>query len=106
MKYLSKRQLSHLQELLDTKEIAARIRARVNVQKESDDTDLTDGDESMTKMMLLELADIAAAQQRMSDHQYGICMECGCTIDYARLQVYATATRCTKCQSLHEQHYH
>jgi len=53
-------------------------------------------------MTLTELADIEAAQRRMQNHQYGICMECGCAIDYKRLQAYPTAKRCANCQLLYE----
>lgn len=100
---LTERQLIHLQELLDAQEISARIRARVPIPEEPDDCDPTDVDDAMIKMELAELADIEAAHQRMDDHQYGRCIDCGCTIDYARLQAFPTAKRCTQCQYLHEQ---
>lgn len=103
---LTERQLIHLQELLDTQEISARIRARVAIPEESDDCAPTDVDDAMIKMELVELADIEAAHRRIDNHQYGLCIDCGCTIDYARLQASPTAKRCTQCQRLHEQRHH
>ncbi len=106
-KHLSKKELCHLQEILNAKEIATRIRTHVTIPDEIDDADTAsaaDVDERLTRMTLAELADIEAAQRRMQNHQYGICMECGYVIDYKRLQAYPTAKRCASCQLLYERH--
>lgn len=107
--YLNKQQLGQLQEILNAKEIAIRIRTRVTIPDDSAEADTpstTDVNEGVTKMAIAELADIEAAQKRMSNHQYGICTDCGCAIDYDRLKAYATAKRCARCQSLYERGCH
>jgi len=104
-KHLDKKELRHLQEILNAKEIAARIRTHVSIPDELDEADTAsaaDVDERLNRMTLTELADIEAAQRRMQNHQYGICIECGCAIDYKRLQAYPTAKRCANCQLLYE----
>lgn len=49
-----------------------------------------------------ELRDILAAQERIAQGVYGICIDCGAWIDHARLQAYPTAKRCLSCQAIHE----
>lgn len=49
-----------------------------------------------------ELRDILAAQERMAEGTYGICIDCEDEIPYARLSVYPTAKRCIRCQQIHE----
>ena len=51
---------------------------------------------------LKELAEIEAARERAAEGRFGICVDCGGPIDYARLRVYTPAVRCTECQTLHE----
>ena len=51
---------------------------------------------------LKELAEIEAARERAAEGRFGICVDCGGPIDYARLRVYAPAVRCTECQTPHE----
>jgi DnaK suppressor protein len=71
------------------------------------------GDESVQRMAidlhlqeagrdLEELRDIDLALQRMDGGEYGECEQCGGDIDYARLEVQPTATRCIDCQSQYE----
>ena len=71
------------------------------------------GDESVQRMVidlhlqeagrdLEELRDIDAALQRMDKGEYGQCEQCGADIDYARLEVQPTATRCVACQAQYE----
>lgn len=49
-----------------------------------------------------ELKDIDAAMARMHSGDYGICIDCGAPIPYARLQAYPIAKRCEPCQRKHE----
>lgn len=44
------------------------------------------------------LQEVDAALLRMSTDEYGVCIECGCPIGYARLQVNPAAPRCYECQ--------
>ena len=50
-----------------------------------------------------DVRDIIAAHTRLSAGTYGICVDCGEAIVYARLLAYPTAKRCVHCQRLHEQ---
>lgn len=52
-----------------------------------------------------EIQDIEAALMRMPKGTYGICIDCGETIAYPRLQAYPTAKRCYECQARHETSY-
>ena len=49
-----------------------------------------------------ELRDIAAAERRIATGVYGICIDCGMSIDYKRLEAYPIAKRCLSCQQIHE----
>jgi len=71
------------------------------------------GDESLADLLvdvrlaeidrdLEEVRDIEAAQERMREGNYGICIVCGTAIPYERLQAYPTAKRCELCQRKHE----
>lgn len=73
-------------------------------------------DESVVRMMtdlhlqeagrdLEELRDIDGALRRMDEGTYGDCDECGTEIGYPRLEAQPTATRCVKCQAIHEKTY-
>lgn len=45
------------------------------------------------------LRQIEAALQRIDDEEYGLCMDCGETINPRRLQFDPTALRCIDCAS-------
>ncbi|TXE01751.1 TraR/DksA family transcriptional regulator [Ralstonia pseudosolanacearum] len=49
-----------------------------------------------------ELAQIDAARERMQEHRYGICIDCGEAIPFLRLQAQPTALRCLTCQAARE----
>jgi RNA polymerase-binding protein DksA len=51
------------------------------------------------------MRDIEAAFQRIKNGEYGVCIECGDDIAFARLQAYPTAKRCIVCQEKHEREY-
>jgi DnaK suppressor protein len=51
---------------------------------------------------LEELRDIEAAQARMREGSYDVCVACGAAIPYKRLDAYPTAKRCEPCQRKHE----
>src|SRR5690606_38035827 len=48
-----------------------------------------------------ELRDIAAAERRIAAGVYGLCIDCGASVDDKRLEAYPTAKRCLSCQQLH-----
>ena len=49
-----------------------------------------------------DLQEVDAALLRMSNAEYGICIECGCPIDLPRLKVNPSASRCLQCQDSYE----
>ncbi len=49
-----------------------------------------------------ELDWIESALERMENGQYGICQDCRCNIQMARLQALLYATRCLECQQEEE----
>ncbi len=51
------------------------------------------------------LRDIEGAFQRIKAGAYGICVDCGDDIAFARLQAYPTAKRCIVCQEKRERQY-
>jgi len=51
----------------------------------------------------LELAKISAAMQRMDSGEFGICIECGTTIDAGRLEAYPYADECIECAEFDEE---
>ena len=51
------------------------------------------------------LREIDAALERIGDHRYGSCDDCGADIGFARLTAFPTATRCVDCQRRRE-HVH
>jgi len=51
------------------------------------------------------IGNIDDALTRMRKHHYGICVDCGDEIAYARLAAFPTALRCIGCQEHHERIY-
>jgi DnaK suppressor protein len=43
------------------------------------------------------------ALARLHEPDFGLCVDCGADIPYARLSATPTATRCVACQTRHEQ---
>ena len=50
-----------------------------------------------------ELRQIAAAKERLARGEYGVCVDCGVDIPYARLQAQPAAARCIPDQERYEQ---
>ena len=74
------------------------------------------GDESVAMLLqdldqfdvtrdLSELRDLDAARARLASGQYGVCVDCGSDIAYARLRANPGAARCIACQEIHEKTY-
>lgn len=51
---------------------------------------------------LEELRALEAALERLRTPGYGVCVDCGVTISFARLKAQPAATRCTRCQARYE----
>ena len=71
------------------------------------------GDESVADLLsdvahaevgrdIAEVRDINAAQARMASGRYGVCIDCGASVGYKRLQAYPSAKRCLHCQEQRE----
>jgi DnaK suppressor protein len=74
------------------------------------------GDESMANALadfnvaqldrhIEAMRDIEAALQRAKNGNYGVCIDCGDDVAFARLQAYPTAKRCIVCQEKREREY-
>ena len=66
---------------------------------------LADFNVAMVDRHVHELRDIETALRRVKDEAYGVCIDCGDAIGFARLQAYPTAKRCIVCQEKHEREY-
>ena len=52
-----------------------------------------------------ELRALEAALKRVADGTYGLCLDCGGEVPFARLQAQPAAGRCLACQQRHEKTY-
>ncbi|MCO5398886.1 TraR/DksA family transcriptional regulator [Ralstonia soli] len=52
-----------------------------------------------------ELEQLHAARERMQQHHYGICVDCGEAIPFLRLQAQPTAMCCLPCQTARERRW-
>ena len=123
MHHLSTEQLGHLEQLLNAQERAAKSEIRADADRLENEpfAELTgevgdlcdrasadvivDTNNAMMGLQLRELRDITAARERIAHQRYGICIDCAAEIEYARLQAYPTAKRCTPCQQVRERTY-
>jgi RNA polymerase-binding protein DksA len=60
--------------------------------------ELADLSQEIANRHLREVRDIEAAQARIDDGSYGICIACGLDIGFERLLAQPTASRCRSCQ--------
>ncbi len=117
--------LQHYRELLSrrkselTRQVDDRLHrhglehhADAALPRRSEDTDddavansLRDADVANLSHAARELALIDAANQRLDDGSYGICVECDDPIPAQRLDAYPEAVRCAQCQTRFE-HQH
>ncbi|HET7062070.1 MAG TPA: TraR/DksA family transcriptional regulator [Nitrosospira sp.] len=66
---------------------------------------IVDTGAALTDKQVNELREVEAALKRLADLDYGDCEECGGEIGFERLMAYPTATRCIRCQEVHEKTY-
>lgn len=66
---------------------------------------LTDVDIAEMDRDVAELREVEAALARLGADKYGVCADCGGDIEYERLAVQPTATRCIDCQGKREKVY-
>jgi RNA polymerase-binding transcription factor DksA len=66
---------------------------------------IADTGEAEVSRDLGELRALEAALKRLSEGAYGVCVDCGEDIPFARLQAQPAAERCLDCQQRHEKTY-
>lgn len=123
MKHLSSEQIDRLATQLAarTRTLAAQVREALRASDQQHYRDLAgavhdtadealasalvDLDTAIIDRHVHELRDIDAARERMANHSYGMCIDCGDAVDYERLAAYPTAKRCLRCQAQRERTY-
>ena len=63
---------------------------------------ISDLDQADAARDLSELRRLDSARARMADGSYGICIDCGLDIGFARLRAHPGAERCIQCQTQFE----
>jgi len=114
MTTLTSSEREHLATLMLLDEIRTGLtRMRVEGYEELLSSTADAGDESLASLITdinnaevvrdaTELQDIYAAEARLAAGTYGVCIDCGQPVPYARLVAYPTAKRCLGCQQIHE----
>jgi len=124
MTHLSKQDLQHIRDALQTRREAllAQMREALEQSGQTQFTEIlgrssgdssdealavTLGDLSAARLdhELRQLKALEAATKRIDSEDFGLCEDCGAAIPAARLVANPAATRCTACQSLHEKTY-
>lgn len=110
-------QIADLKQLLEDRErmLQATLNAELHVEDPSQtsitggsDADWTTADVDADTLIASaerhakELAETAAALEKVADGRYGVCESCGEAIGYARLLAYPSARRCLTCQQAAE----
>ena len=67
--------------------------------KELEDSEVVD---ALGNEARLEISKITEALRRMDDDEYGICDECGSTIEAGRLEAHPYARKCIDCARFEE----
>jgi len=66
---------------------------------------IADLDHADVSRDVAELRSLEAARGRMQEGRYGVCIDCGIDIPFARLQATPSAERCIACQEKYEKTY-
>ena len=123
MSDLSEAQISKLEKLLRDRQ--ARLREEISAALESSSIERhrelagmvhDAGDDSVADLLTdvnihgmdrdgRELAEVGSALQRMRRGAYGVCIDCGRDIGYARLEAQPTALRCIEDETRHEHQF-
>jgi DnaK suppressor protein len=105
-KKVTRSQLAILeQEREQTQKELENLRAELRAEIEHDDiddvaSDLVERDKTYALIMTLErrLENIEHAVEQAHEGGYGICEDCGITIDPERLEIFPEATLCVDCK--------
>ncbi|HEY8605570.1 MAG TPA: TraR/DksA family transcriptional regulator [Noviherbaspirillum sp.] len=119
MAELSREQVSQLKKMLDDRYEALRVELHEEVNAKDEHVNVATGEvpdpaDSSFANLTVDLDNAAitrdveerraieAAHARMNEGTYGICIDCGVDIPFARLQVQPIAERCAPCQEKYE----
>lgn len=77
--------------------------ARQLLQQDDDDAPQRSAeremDDARSDSVLLELAAVNSALQRLNSEQYGVCAGCGIDVPFERLRAEPWAVRCVDCEN-------
>ncbi len=59
-------------------------------------------DRANASRLQAELQQVTSAQRRLTEHRYGVCLDCGDAIDLRRLRALPASPYCAACQTSHE----
>ena len=117
---LNQQQTNELEGMIEQRRRALAVEIRADVAKaraepfgELAGSAPDSGDESVAMLLqdldqfdvtrdLGELRELEAAHERLTAGQYGVCVDCGVDIEYARLRAHPGAARCIDCQQQYE----
>lgn len=94
-RYLTIQQRETLQRLLD--ERAAALREEIGEDRMADLN--AEAEVAALERDVIELREIEAAQQRVHEPDFGLCVDCDGDIPFARLEANPSAKRCVACQA-------
>jgi len=94
-RYLTIQQRETLQRLLD--ERAAALRDEIGEDRMADLN--AEPEVAALERDVVELREIEAAQRRVHEPDFGLCVECDADIPFARLEANPSAKRCVACQA-------
>jgi DnaK suppressor protein len=98
MRYFTIEQREALSQALNV--LAERLRDEVSADGKADLNE-----EPAAAEFLRDAAELRAVEEalaRLHKPEFGLCAECGIEIPYRRLIVQPAATRCVRCEELHE----
>ena len=94
-RYLTIQQRETLQRLLN--ERAAALREEIGDDRMADLN--AEPEVAALERDVIELREIEAAQRRVHEPDFGLCVECDADIPFARLEANPSAKRCVACQA-------
>jgi DnaK suppressor protein len=94
-RYLTIQQRETLQRLLD--ERAEALREEIGEERMADLN--AEPEVAALERDVVELREVEAAQRRVHEPDFGLCIDCDADIPFARLEVSPSARRCVACQA-------
>jgi DnaK suppressor protein len=94
-RYLTIQQRETLQHLLEAR--AAALREEIGEDRMADLN--AEPEVAALERDVVELREVEAAQKRVHEPDFGLCVDCNADIPFARLQANPSAGRCVPCQA-------